>query len=188
VVDLHPATFQSSVANDVSGPLQVGRGTLPGDVSHALLWAGSASSVVDLHPSGFDQSYGEAAYGGQQVGWATVAGTTLAHALLWNGTAGSVVDLNPAGHNYSIASDLNATMQIDLHQYLADLPLLTDGSVATGIAEDGTIVGTAFGKNNELYAVIWTPVPEPCSSIAIVIGQAAALLFNRRCRALNKAL
>jgi hypothetical protein len=50
-VDLNPAGFAYSYANEVRDGKQVGygSGTSTGGNSHALLWSGSAASAVDLH-------------------------------------------------------------------------------------------------------------------------------------------
>jgi hypothetical protein len=133
--------YASSYAIGVSGGIQVGIGLGPatGDQSHALLWSGTAASVVDLNPAGFRSSWASDVSGGIQVGYGSGPATfEQQHALLWNGTAASAVDL----HSY-MSSDFT-------------------GSIASGIAADGTIVGTAFGHVDcGDCAVLWTPVPDP---------------------------
>ncbi len=137
-VDLNPAGFISSIANDVSGAIEVGSGTIGTNNFHALLWTGSAASVVDLHAAGFAQSAANGVSAAGEVGYGNLSVGGNPHALLWHGTAGSVVDLQ---------SSLSA-------QY----PTLVN-SIATGISDNGSIIGFALGGNNN-YAVLWTPVAE----------------------------
>jgi hypothetical protein len=63
------------------------------------------------------------------------------HALLWTGSAASVVDL---------------------HSYVTDFGADFKGSLAYGIADNGSIVGYAYGEGF-VNAVIWIPIPEPSS-------------------------
>jgi hypothetical protein len=91
--------------------------------------------------------------GGQQVGGGAGTATgNLPHALLWSGTAESVVDLHP---------------------FLAGLPINFTESNAAAIASDGSIVGTA-GDGISTYAVLWTPVPEPSTAVCLACGLAIA--------------
>ena len=209
VVDLHPAGFVWSRAYGVAEGFQVGAGSGPatGGQSHALLWNGTAASVVDLHPEGFVVSGASGISGDLQVGWGYPVGSDR-HALMWSGAAASVVDLHPNGYTSSVASDVSGGLQvgwaaagsfargpytrahvwngtaasaIDLHQYL---PSYFTRSVASGVGEDGTIVGVAiydtgqfFGIPEYDYAVMWTPVPEP-SNVAL-LGMAVVALASR---------
>ena len=91
VVNLHPDGAEYSRALGVSGGQQVGYAYYGGNVYHAGLWSGSASSWVDLTPTGSTYAVASDAYGSQQVG--EVGG----HASLWTGSAASYVDLNPTG-------------------------------------------------------------------------------------------
>ena len=144
-VDLHPVGFTTSIATDIySGTIstQVGYGEKPvvthGE-THALLWTGTAASVVDLHPAGYlySQAYGVSVAG--QVGTGIAQSSSNPHALYWNGTAESVIDL----HTILLADTGHAFIY----------------SEALGIADNGTIVGTAVdGFNN--YAILWTPTSE----------------------------
>jgi probable HAF family extracellular repeat protein len=110
-----------------------------------LLWHGSAESVVDLTPPGANGAQGTAISRAGQVGYGGVG--EFPHALLWQGTAESFVDLHPF---------LSAVDPAFLYSY------------ATGISENGSIVGYATTDNiDRRYAVLWTPVPEP-SSCAIL--------------------
>jgi hypothetical protein len=78
-------------------------------------------------------------------------GTNNYHALLWNGTAQSVVDL---------------------HAYLAGLPITFTDSTAGGITAGGVILGTARDGAHNSYAVMWIPIPEPttCTLLAMAIS------------------
>src|SRR5207245_1932650 len=147
------------------GSQQVGSGfgSATGNDEHALLWAGTASTVVDLNPGGFDRSYGLGTSGSQQVGFGSGPATGgNDDALLWSGTASSVVDLHPSGFFESegrgisggqqVGVGYNATFSIvhallwsgtassvvDLHSFLsADY----SQSLALGIDANGNVIG-----------------------------------------------
>jgi hypothetical protein len=155
-VDLHPPGWYESALAGGSSDIQVGmvRKTSSFSDTRAALWRGSASSFVDLHPAGFPFSIAFAAAGNYQVGYG--GPSTLEHALVWNGTADSVVDL---------------------HQFLPPSLGRVLSSVATGVGEDGTIVGYA-GQYD--YAILWTPiVPEPDSGATFAVGVIVTSLLHR---------
>ncbi|MBL9200787.1 MAG: hypothetical protein JNL39_09790 [Opitutaceae bacterium] len=167
--------------------------------SRAFKWNGSAASAVDLHPAGFDASEATSTNGTQQGGWGYIAlGTSHQHALLWSGSAASVVDLHPAGYTDSRINALNATVQvgegwvgtpgalgsvrhalvwsgtagsvIDLNQCL---PAGYTHAVATGVSDDGKIVGYAYnnyvtglGIPTGAIAVVWAPGTAPAAGLA----------------------
>jgi hypothetical protein len=190
----------------VSGDSQVGYAfnIETGGDRHAMLWHGSAASAVDLNPPGFQNSRAADVSDGIQVGFGF--SSTAVHALLWHGTAASAVDLNPSGFTTSIANgvagDLQvgsasgptapnhghamlwsgaATSAVDLHLFLSGLgPKFTE-SEAEDIADNGSIVGHAAEANGRVYAVLWTPVPEP-SSLALTIGAAVMVCTLMRSR------
>jgi hypothetical protein len=86
------------------------------------------------------------------------------HALVWNGTAGSVVDLN---------------------SFLGDLGVPILGSQASSISENGSITGHIY-STGAIYAVLWTPVPEPRPVALVVSGIAfATIVCARRLPLLN---
>jgi hypothetical protein len=114
---------------------------------------------MDLHPVGFDRSYAYGVAGASQVGWGSGPATGgLAHALLWNGAAASALDLHP---------------------YLTGLGPNFTTSVANGIADDGTIVGTAYDGGSG-YAVLWSPIPESNAATLACCGMIAVALIRRR--------
>jgi hypothetical protein len=206
VVDLHPAGFKSSRAYDISGAAQVGAGVeLSSLDTHALLWNGTAASAVDLHPAGYDSSAAAAVDSGRQAGNAYV-GPNVDHAMLWSGTAASAVDLHPAalGFGTSRISGMSGAYQVglaagpgpddpfhavlwsstaasavDLHPYLVGLNLALVHSNASDIAPNGQIVGTAYDADFNAYAVLWTPIPEPSSSVICAIALVSTLMGRR---------
>jgi hypothetical protein len=206
VVDLHPAGYSHSWATGVSGTSQVGAGGLaPSGVEmHALLWRGSAASVVDLHPAGFAKSYAYGVSGASQVGFSE---SPDFHALLWSGSAASVVDLHPptgfdhsgafgvssagqvgggrgtatGGAQHALVWNGSAASAIDLHPYLTGLGPNFTSSNASGIADDGTIIGTAEADSGS-YAVLWTPIPEPSAGVLFACGMVAAAVSRHRSR------
>ncbi|HEX4488089.1 MAG TPA: PEP-CTERM sorting domain-containing protein [Terriglobales bacterium] len=159
-VDLHPIGFLSSIAYGVSDTLEVGSAENFSLKNHALLWHGTAESAIDLNPPGYIDSQAKAVSGSIEVGYGantlSPSGVPVAHALAWNGTATSFVDL----HSF--------------------LPADFSSSFASGISENGTIVGYAYGPT-AVVAVMWTPVPEP-SAILLTLLSAPVLFANRRRR------
>jgi hypothetical protein len=197
-IDLSPANFRFSMATGVSGLSQVGWGNNESSSNnrHALLWRGTAGSVIDLHPEGFATSEASDVWGEQQIGFARGPSTDFwNHAVLWNGSADDYVDLNPPGFissdGFAIVGEFQvgsatvvmpigfeshavlwkgtAESAVDLHAFLAPMDFHIDGSYATGIGDNGTIVGYAYSYEDRSlyrsYAIVWTPVPEPGSAI-----------------------
>jgi hypothetical protein len=186
VVDLHPSSgFFNTEAVGVFGQNQVGFGTVSGSAWRALLWSGSAESVVSLHPENASYSRAVAVWNDIQVGYAN-GPTGNSHAMMWHGTAASKVDLNPAGFDTSEAAAVSAAGQagsgrvtatenvhallwngtaasaVDLHSFLSGSGLTFLSSRATGINDDGIIVGYAYNVwDADAHAVIWTPVVIP---------------------------
>ena len=91
-----------------------------------------------------------------QVGAAHWPSFRLPHAVAWEGAAASVVDL---------------------HASLAPLGLFEE-SVASGIAENGEIVGLA-ADGTSVYAVLWSPIPEPDAGILAVAAASAVACIRR---------
>jgi len=187
-VDLHPSSgsgyFSTSILG-MSETLQVGTGSITGNLSHALKWTGTASSMVDLNPTGYEVSQATAVSGNSVVGWARVSAATQSnHAMLWLGAAANNVDLNPTGYTFSQAEGVSSAGQvgygkgsatgnnehallwdgtassvIDLHSYLSGLGPTFIQSQARAIADNGSIVGYATVTGSDFYAVLWTPAP-----------------------------
>lgn len=135
-VDLHPASgFNASAATGTDGSQIVGYGIDASFAWHALMWMGSADSVVDLTPAGALGARALACKNGFQVGWVNDVDTGQ-HAAIWNGSADSMIDLD---------ADSGSGFQ---------------NSVATGIDDNGNIVGyTEFGLSGS-QAVMWVPIQE----------------------------
>ena len=182
-VSLHPSGFENSMANAVSGNIQVGEGTLDHGNIHALLWRGTAASVVDLHPAaGFDFSIAYGAGGDTQVGYASVVDFTHAKAMLWRGTAASAVNLHPSGYRSSVAVAADGEFQaghafldsggqahamlwkgtaasaIDLH------PSGFQGSYAHG-ARGSRQVGYATTSDGKFHAMVWSGTAASASDL-----------------------
>jgi hypothetical protein len=185
-VNLNPVVgFDAATAQGVSGATQVGYGygSATGGYSHALLWRGTAASVVDLHPAGFNWSTAQAVSGGSQVGTASHSVSPLGdtHAILWSDTAASAVDLHPAGFSSTGATGVSGAGQVgvgrgtatggnthalfwkgtaagvvDLHPFVSGLGPTFTHSYATGIDDNGSIVGYAISGSRS-YAVLWKP-------------------------------
>ena len=164
-VSLHPAGFDASEAIATNGTQQGGWGYLAGSATpeHALIWTGAAASVTDLHPAGFTTSRVNALSTTMQAGEGWVgtpfAAGSVRHALAWSGTNGSVVDLNaflPAGYTHALA---------------------------TGIDEDGNVVGYAYNDTSsaghgafapgDSIALIFAPGPGPAVQLSSVVADPA---------------
>ncbi|MGD0389728.1 MAG: PEP-CTERM sorting domain-containing protein [Tepidisphaeraceae bacterium] len=158
VVDLNPSGFWGSTANGVADGQQVGSGqkTL-GSTTDALLWYGSASSYIDLNPNGFVNSQAHGIGDGYQVGWGVNTLTSSSDALVWSGSADSCIDLGT---------------------------LLPPGeflfSTADSVDPSGNIYGLAEEPGGNLYAVEWSPVPEPATTSLLVIAGTVVLMQRRR--------
>jgi hypothetical protein len=134
-------------------------GTVTGNNYHALLWSGSVASYLDLNPDGFISSYAIGTNGTQQAGYVSGSATGgNTHALLWNGSRDGVIDL----HQFLPASLINS-----FHE-----------SFATGIDSYGNIIGYVSREGSsypETRAVLWQPIPEPCTLLLLGFGAAVAL-------------
>lgn len=193
VVVLHPAGFENSEVRGVWGDIQVGGAAGgPGGAGGAVLWRGTMESMQILPlPPGHLSSGAMAVHGDQIVGSAADAiGNDGQHAMLWLTDGKSVTNLSPTGWG-SFAMDTNGQQQVgvaaqvsgeeravvwsgtaqsmlNLHQFL---PSNIAYSLATGIDEDGNIVG--WGHINGgvgQVPIVWAPVPEPATFLAIGIG------------------
>jgi probable HAF family extracellular repeat protein len=159
VVDLNPPGFWFSRGRGAADDIQVGEGISGtfGDPTHALLWRGTAESVLDLNPPGVHDSEAYAASSAGQIGRAYFEDGT--HAYVWHDTAASAFDLQPS--------------------LVAAYPWVVE-SMTTAISDNGTIVGYATDINMNVYAVMWTPVPEPTCLALAACGCALAFLWRPR--------
>ena len=158
--------FVLSEAYGTAGDEQVGYETQYYTASkNAFLWTGTAASAVDLDPSdlsGFTNSVANGTNGAQQVGYGFGPGTSNNdHALLWSGTANSAVDLQSMLPSSGVWST----------------------SIADTIDSSGNIYGLATGVYdgvNGIYAVEWSPLPEPSSGLLAGLLSGVGLLLRRR--------
>jgi hypothetical protein len=166
MVDLNPAQVPglNTEALGVGGGQQVGfgQGSANGAAQHAYVWSGTAASAVDLNPTGFTYSQANSTNGSIQVGWAGAElNISYQQAFLWQGTPGTAVNLQsllPGGPGQWLDSD---SYHID-----------ASGNVY------GEAEGTFDGQTN-VYAVEWSPVPEP-TAISLLLIAAGSLLPRRR--------
>jgi len=193
-VSLNPEGAEKSLAYATDGKQQVGIAGGLGD-RRAALWSGTAESYVNLHPKGYIISEAYGAGEGIQAGYASSGN---AHAVLWRGSAQSVVDLNPGPNEdwgsrafatngeiqVGLASNNGPTLAalwggtpesyLNLHQFLPEqFQGSGESSEARGIDSAGNIVGWAADTTTgRAKAVLWVPVPEPSSWLAIGLGLA----------------
>jgi hypothetical protein len=95
-VELHPSSWQKSVAMACGDGQQIGYGyeNFAKNPSKALLWSGTSESLVILTgPDPDRDAMGHAVAGGIQVGY--VGGSGRQRACLWRGSADSYVELHP---------------------------------------------------------------------------------------------
>jgi hypothetical protein len=141
-VDLHPVGYQASMATSASNNIQVGEGIPNGtEVSHALLWRGTAMSVVDLHPRGYEYSSAFDTSNDTQVGMAMGKDKQM-HAIVWHGDATHFTDLHPLSKNLTFGG-------VAIH------PI---HSFARSVDKNGNIMGEVIcgTKVPMRYAVLWT--------------------------------
>jgi len=118
-------------------------------------------------------------------------------ACVWRN--GQVVDLGVSGQ-CTMARDINSSGVVVGYAFNYPTPFIYDAvvwendvattlpdlgglyCVAQAINDSGWIVGEASDSNNLHYAVVWEPVPEPSSLLAVVCGLGGILWRQRRCR------
>jgi hypothetical protein len=133
-LDLHPAGASDSAALAISGNQLAGTAAFQGNW-HAMLWPDVFSPPVDLHPRGFVSSAAAATNGSVQAG-AAIDRFGRSHALVWL-ASGAALDLTRT------------------------LPAGLDQAAASGIDEDGNVVGRAWSSadpNAAPRAMLWQPV------------------------------
>jgi hypothetical protein len=171
VISLDPPGFYGASALDIDEDRQVGWGlyakitqNMSGDPNavfqqHAIFWRGAAESAVDLHPSYLENSAAKAVSGRFAVGWGSGPTTgNVTHALLWDTALDQVTDLHDA------ASEVE--------------PRIVRTS-AEAVTKEGVVYGIGLDSHT-IYAIAWTPVPEPDLSISFSFVTAA---MSRRVRA-----
>jgi hypothetical protein len=186
-VDLHPVGHTVSEAVGVHGNVQVGS-IAGGAISGAVLWRGSAASMQFLPAPIGVQTGGAAAVHDNQV-----VGNSSRGAVLWDIDKWTYTDLGEA-----VAMDTNGIHQVgirgglgeerairwtgteasalDLHQFV---PSNIAESRAMGIDENGVIAGWGTIVGVGSVPIVWTPVPEPATAIAICAGIGLLLLRGR---------
>jgi hypothetical protein len=82
-----------------------------------------------------------------------------------------------SGEGRAVVWSGTAQSMLNLHQFL---PGNVTESIATGIDENGTIVGWGTIVGVGTVPIVWTPVPEPSSLIAVAVG--ITILLSRRRR------
>ena len=200
-VDLNPNGYRRSVATAVGGDHQFGWAVkTPNSAgSHAVMWTGTANSLADLNPAGYDASWIYGATETNEVGYVYGINTnSYFHAGLWSGSTQSFLDLNPSwldeskavgvsafgeagygigavtGTNHALLWTGTANSAVDLHSYLAGSQHDFLSSYATGIDDQGNVIGYAQASDSYVYAIRWTHVvPEPGSLLALGIGLVA---------------
>ncbi|HET6455405.1 MAG TPA: hypothetical protein VFI02_13455 [Armatimonadota bacterium] len=66
---------------------------------------------------------------------------------------------------------------LDLSQFVGGYD-----SVATGINDNGWIVGTVYAPGGDLFAAVWEPVPEPSSLLVLACGMAGVSALTLKLR------
>ena len=189
-VSLHPVGYDMSEARAVFGDVQVGdvSGGKDGQAGGAAIWRGTAESMQLLPaPKGLSASaFG--IHGSQVVGRISGLGATIWDIDQWKYTVlgeGFAVDANGlhqvgyAGgtfEEHALRWSGTEKSRLDLHQFL---PIGFSRSIATGIDDNGNIVGFGLLSGIGTVPIVWTPVPEPSTVAAIGFGILTLLLRRR---------
>jgi hypothetical protein len=184
-VDLHPGgSYQWSEAYAVEGGVQVGVAE-----NVPVIWHGTAGSMELLPmPAGFTLGSVGGIAGSQVAG--RISGFS---AVVWDISQGTfeplgegvAVDTNgvhqvgiigPIGKTRAIRWSGTMGTNLDLHQFL---PSQISESRATGIDDDGRIVGVGHINGVGDVPVIWTPVPEPATGYMLLASISALIMRIR---------
>lgn len=176
-------TWANAINN--SGQIVGVRGVYPNDTM-GFLWSNNTLIDIGLLDGNTGSSVFDINNNGQVVGTSYKKTSTYSErfskAILWQN--GHTTDLLGWSDKSSCATGINDSGQIVgytvdngkneaffwQNQSLLMLPGLGGNTVAYAINSNGWIVGKAYGSNNISYAVVWEPVPEPSSLIALFSG------------------
>lgn len=165
-----PGGTNSVWANDVNNANQVVGSSQGTGFVHAYVWSES-NGMRDLGTLGGRVSWAEAINNrGQVVGTTDVRGETHArHAFLWSPRTGEMQDLGTLpGHHSSEATDINDRGEVvgssDVTAFLwTSAGGMIDlgkgdgwGSIATGINQEGVVVGYLYFPFQATHAFRWT--------------------------------
>jgi hypothetical protein len=137
-----PASYRYSYATDIKGDFIVGSAVTVADPFSyfATVWWGASHIFYNLHDARYVYTSIAATNGRQHAGYSFAyneEGSAILHAMVWTGL-----------ENHAI----------DLHDFLP--PGVFKSSQAYDILDNGSIVGTAYGRNytDRTVAVVWTPL------------------------------
>ncbi|MEW5884745.1 MAG: PEP-CTERM sorting domain-containing protein [Armatimonadota bacterium] len=201
--NITPPGATSARAFDIHEGMIVGSASFGREDGRAMMWDASTGDAIDLRPPGFGISSARGIFGNQQVGFVLDPDNSYQRAGLWRGTGDSFVNLHPYGSIYTRtwAHATNGDIQVgeswisqpaetffhavawrgtpesmfDLHDYL---PREFLWSAAYDIDEFGNIIGYAQSRH-DTFAVVWRPVPEPGTFVALAGALGAAFLKRR---------
>jgi hypothetical protein len=137
-----PDSYRYSYATDIKGDFIVGSAVTVADPFSyfATVWWGPSHIFYNLHDARYVYTSIAATNGRQHAGYSFAyneEGSAILHAMVWTGLENHAVDL---------------------HDFLP--PGVFRSSEAYDILDNGSIVGTAYGRNytDRTVAVMWTPL------------------------------